>query len=335
MQTFKSPPLFSQPGVKIVAAGSYVPEKVITNAQLAQYGYDDDWILQRTGIESRCHVGKDEATSDMAYHASKSCLERAACRPEEVDLILVATLTGDHPTPATACLLQDRLGSHAAALDVNAACSGFMYGLIVGGQFVQNGVYKKVLVVGAETMSSVVNPQEKKIYPLFGDGAGAVLLEGGKQEQGLLAATLGADGSGGELLCIPFGGSRTPINEKNVRERKHYISMDGKPVFKWAVRLIEEVSSQLLGHANVKKEEVDLWLFHQANLRILNSAIEGYGLNANKVFVNVEKYGNTSAASIPLVLADAFEAGKITPGAKVVMLGFGAGLTWGGALVQF
>ena len=322
-------------GVQILGTGSYVPEHIVDNADLAEHGYDADWIVQRTGIRQRRRAADDEATSDLAYQAALRCLDQAGADADEVDLVLVATLTPDSPMPSTACLLQHRLANTTApAMDINAACAGFMYALVTGMQFIQSGCSKRVLVVGADIMSRVVDPADEKTFPLFGDGAGAVLLGAGSDEQGAVSYTLGADGAGAELLNIPAGGSRTPICSADITNQR-FIHMDGRSVFKWAVRMLSDSVRKVMEDADVAPSEIDLVVFHQANIRIIDSALNDLGLDRDKVVLNLDSYGNTSAASMPLALDEANQAGRIRPGSRILMCGFGAGLAWGASVLQW
>jgi 3-oxoacyl-[acyl-carrier-protein] synthase-3 len=264
------------------------------------------------------------STGDMSLVAAERALEASGTRPDEIDLLLLATFTPDRLLPATATTVQDRLGLACGAVDLNAACSGFVYALVTGMQFVATGCCKRVLVIGADANSRVVDPADIKTYPLFGDGAGAVVLAPASSEQGALAYTLGADGSGSDLLCRHTGGAAKPYDPS-----AWYMHMDGRPVFKWAVRLVDEVSRQVVEAAGLELAEIDWWLFHQANVRILDAASESLGLDPEKVVMHLDRYGNTSAASIPIALDETLRAGKIYRGQTLLMLGFGAGLTWG------
>ncbi len=322
-------------GVQVLATGRAAPERVIHNEELAKHGYDADWIVQRTGIQSRHCAEPEEATSDIAAKAAQRCLESAGLDASDVDLILLSTITPDQPTPSTACHVQRIIGSTAPAMDLSAACAGFMYGLVTGMQFIATGTYKHVLVIGAELMSRTVNPEDKKTFPLFGDGAGAVLFGAGNEDQGLLAYTLGADGCGAELLQIPAGGTRKPTTTEMLEQNENFLIMDGRAVFKWAVRTLAESTRQVLDFCGHTIDDIDIALFHQANVRILDAAVENLGIDHDKVAVNLDRYGNTSSASIPLVLDEACQDGKIHRGDLVLMSGFGAGLAWGSAIIRW
>ena len=324
------------PSVRIAATGSYVPEKVVTNDDLVQLGCDSDWIVRRTGIQARCHTVEGQATSDLCYEAAIRCIEEAGVTIDQIDLIIVATMTPDHPTPSTACHLQRRLGAFAPAMDVNAACAGFMYAMITAGQFIAAGNNQCVLVVGADLMSRTINPEDKKTYPLFGDGAGAVLMmpdSDGDAE--VLSYQLGSEGCGGEMLCIPAGGTRMQTTPDTIADGKQYLMMDGRSVFKWAVRVFDESAKNVLSDAGVTSDQLALVVLHQANQRIIDSAVSDLDVAADRVFVNLDRYGNTSAASIPLALDEAVRAGKIKQSDYVLLCGFGAGLSWGTALLRW
>lgn len=317
-------------GVAIAAVGAAVPDQVVTNEDLQRtHGFDPDWIVQRTGIRERRHVSPDQATSDLAVLAATQCLERAGVQPSEVDMLLVGTFTPDYLCPSTAALVQHKLGLRCGAVDLQAACAGFMYTLVTGMQFVASGTSKRCLVIGADCNSRILNPKDTKIYPLFGDGAGAVLLTPGTKQQGMLAYSLGADGGGCDLLVRKTGGSRHPYESTTAEQGSHFLHMDGKPVFKWAVRLVEESMRDVIRAAELSLEQIDLALLHQANVRILDGIADALGLDKAKVAIQLDRYGNTSAASIPLALEECVRQGRIAPGNHLLMSGFGAGLAWG------
>ncbi len=322
-------------GVRIAATGSYVPEQIVTNEDLAALGCDSEWIVRRTGIRERRRAADDQATSDLCYEAAVRCMQQANVTADQIDLIIVATITPDHPTPSTACHLQRSLGSVAPAMDVNAACAGFMYGLVTAAQFIGAGNSRCALVVGADLMSRTVNPDDKKTYPLFGDAAGAVLLTADDSAEGILSYQLGSEGCGGEMLCIPAGGTRVSLTPDVYATGLQYLTMDGRNVFKWAVRVFDESAKQVLSDAGVDASELALVVLHQANQRIIDSAVSDLNVPREKVFVNLDRYGNTSGASIPLAVDEAVRAGKIQPGDLVLLCGFGAGLAWGTALLRW
>lgn len=323
-------------GVQIVGTGAYVPENVVTNNDLRDtVGADSEWIERRTGILERRHVAPGQATSDLACEAARRAFKSAHVDPAEVDLLVVGTFTPDYLCPSTACLVQDKLGLDVPAFDVSAACSGFLYALVTAAQYVATGNSQMALVIGADTNSRIVDPTEKKIFPLFGDGAGAVLLAKGDAHQGLLCYQMGADGSGGPLLEVPAGGTKCPLDAAGLAARKQYLQMDGRNVFKWAVRVVEDTVKLVLSKSGLTVDEVALFCFHQANVRILDHAVEALGIPKEKVFNNLTRYGNTSAASVPLALSEAAEQGRIQRGDVVLMCGFGAGLTWGTGLFRW
>ena len=323
-------------GIQLISTGGFAPEQQVTNADLHALGYDSDWIIQRTGIKSRRRASADMATSDMAYEAARRCIANSSTSVDEIDLIVVATMTPDVPMPSTACLLQEQLGvPTAGAMDVNAACAGFMYALITAAQFVATGTSHRALVVGADTNTRIINPKDKQTYPLFGDGAGAVLLGPGSKKQGFLAYSLGAEGSGAGLLEIPGGGSRCPLTPQGLADGKQYMRMDGRSVFKWAVRLLAEDIRDVVRTAGLGLDDIKLFVLHQANLRIIEAASEAMNIPREKMLVNLDRFGNTSAGSIPLGLDEACRAGEISRGDAIVLCGFGAGLVWGTAVVQW
>ncbi len=323
-------------GVQVVGIGSSVPQNLIRNKDLAALGYDADWIVQRTGILERRHAEPDIATSDLSVEAARRCIEDAGVDPQQIDLVLLGTFTPDMLLPATACLVQDQLGLCAPAMDIQAACASFVYALITGMQFVATGCSRLALVIGADCNSRVVNPDDEHTFPLFGDAAGAVLLAPGSKDQGLLAYAVGSDGSGAELLCRPMGGSRLPFSEaSNNGDTRHFLQMEGRPIFKWAIRMLRETIADTLRAADMTLDDVDLVIFHQANMRIINSAVKELGIDSGKVFNNLERYGNTSSASIPLALDEAFREGRIRQGNHILFSGFGAGLAWGTVLIKW
>ncbi|NLF73563.1 MAG: ketoacyl-ACP synthase III [Candidatus Anammoximicrobium sp.] len=328
-------PLGTLTGVRILATGSYAPEQVVRNEDLAELGYDADWIVQRTGILERRHAPPGQATSDVACEAAVRCLQAADVSPAEVDLILLATMTPDSPMPTTACLIQQRLGCVAPALEMNAACSGFMYALVIGAQFVKTGCSRRVLVIGVDLMSRSVNPVDKRTYPLFGDGGGAALLGPGDPDQGLLAYTLGSEGDHLGWLCQPAGGTREPLTPELLTAGRHLIHMEGRPVFKWAVRVLIDSSLDVLRHAQLSTQDMDWVVFHQANIRIIDAALNDLDFDRQRVIINLDRYGNTSAGSMPLALDELCQQGRIQRGDHVMLSGFGGGLSWGTAIVKW
>jgi len=321
----------------IVGWGKYVPENVVTNNDIAQFmDTSDEWIRTRTGIRERRFATDTDTTASMSIAAARLALDRARIAPSAVDLIIVATLSPEHIFPSTAALVQDALGAtRAGAFDLSAACSGFIYALSMASNAIQSGMAKVVVVIGAETLSRVLDPEDRSTYPLFGDGAGAVVLQAHTMPGGLLGYKLGADGSGGEHLAIPAGGSKIPTSQYTLDNRLHYVKMNGREVYRFATRIMGRVSKEVCQQAGVPLDEIDLFVPHQANIRIIKSASKYLGISDDKVFTNLEKYGNTSAASIPIALCEAIEQGRVHTNDKIVMVGFGGGLTWGAAVVKW
>jgi len=323
-------------GVQVVGSGSYVPDAIVSNEHLHQrLGFDSDWIVKRTGILERRHALPHQATSDLAVEASFRALASAGLDASDVDLIVLGTFTPDMSFPSTACLVQDRLGIIAPAIEVEAACAGFMHALITAAAYIVAGVSETALVIGADCNSRVLNPDDIKTYPLFGDGAGAVILTKGRADQGLVSYSMGSDGFGGEMLCRPSGGSRNPPTTEHLEQGLHFMFMDGRAVFKWAVAILCDTIQDVLTHAQLTPEDVDLYLPHQANIRIINAACDVLHVPRSKVYNNLEKYGNTSAGSIPLALDEAILEGRLKPGQLALLSGYGAGLTWGTALMRW
>ncbi len=326
------------PSARIIGTGSYAPAKVLTNADLEKLvDTSDEWIRTRSGISERRMTTEAEATSDLAYHASVQALAAADLDAGDLDVILVATVTPDMFFPSTACILQDRLEARrAAAMDVSAACSGFVYGLAVADGLLRLGTMRTVLLVGAETLTKILNWRDRNTCVLFGDGAGAVVLRAIEGDRGILSTHLFANGAKGTQLMMPGGGSRHPISQRLVDEGLAAIQMsNGNEVFKVAVRAMEDAALTALKHNGLDIGDVDLLVPHQANLRIINAVGQRLGLCQDKVCVNIQKYGNTSAASIPLALDEAVQAGRIKAGDLLLLCAFGGGLTWGSALIRW
>ncbi|GBD09248.1 3-oxoacyl-[acyl-carrier-protein] synthase 3 [Candidatus Thermoflexus japonica] len=321
----------------IVGWGMAVPQRVVTNHEIAQFvDTSDEWIVTRTGIRERRVAGPQESTATLSIAAAEEALAVAGIAPREVDLILVATVTPEHLFPSTACLVQDALGApRAGAFDLLAGCSGFIYGLHMAAAAIRAGTHNVALVIGAETLSRIVNWRDRNTCVLFGDGAGAVVLRGSDVPGGVLASLIRADGSGGELLILPAGGSRLPISEAVVRDGCHFVRMNGREVFRFATRVMEKATREVVAQAGLRLEDVDLIIPHQANIRIIEAAAKGLGLPMDRFFVNIDRYGNTSSASIPIALCEAIQQGRLRPGDRMVMVAFGAGLTWAAALVQW
>ncbi|APO48244.1 beta-ketoacyl-ACP synthase III [Paenibacillus sp. FSL H7-0942] len=321
--------------VGIIGTGKYVPEKILTNSDLEKMvDTNDEWIVSRTGIKERHIAAPDQATSDLAYEAAIKALESAGMTGSDLDLIIVATITPDSSFPSTACILQDKLGAKgAAAFDLSAACSGFVYGLASATSFIQSGMYNNALVIGADCLSRITDYTDRNTCVLFGDGAGAVVVGEVPEGRGFKAFDLGAEGAGGSLLQMEGGGSRLPATAETVENKKHYINMNGREVFKFAVRVMGTATIEVLRKAGMERTDVDLFVPHQANIRIIQSAMQRLELPEEKVVVNVDKYANTSAASIPLALVEAAEEGRMKAGDTVLMVGFGGGLTWGASVL--
>ncbi|MEM9352509.1 MAG: beta-ketoacyl-ACP synthase III [Planctomycetota bacterium] len=322
-------PVRSLTGVRIVGTGSCLPDNVVTNEDLAALGHDSDWIVRRTGIRERRHVTPCMSTGDLAVGAAEKAIEAAGVPRSEIDLVVLATLSPDKLMPATATAVQHRLGLRCGAVDVSAACSGFTYALATGMQFVATGASRCVLVIGADANSRVVDPRDDKTYPLFGDGAGAVVLAPGEEDQGAVAFTLGADGSGIDLLARPTGGAETPFAVDRPDDGSWFMQMDGRAVFKWAVRLVEHSARHVCDGGGIAPGDVRWWLLHQANSRILDAAVEGLGIDHERVLMHLDRYGNTSAGTVPILLDEAVREGRVSRGDLLMMMGFGAGLTWG------
>lgn len=323
--------------VTITGLGSCMPDRVLTNFDLEKMvDTSDEWIRTRTGIRERRIADENTATSDLAYEAAKKALAEAQLDPADLDLIIVATVTPDMLFPSTACLLQDRLGARkAAAFDLEAACSGFIYGLATGAQFIESGMYDNVLVIGAETLSKIVDWTDRSTCILLGDGAGAAVLQPSEDDRGLMAFHLGADGGGGDLLKMPAGGSRMPATVETVQDRLHYVKMSGREVFKFAVKVMGEAAQTVLEKCQLSFDDVDYYVPHQANYRIIEASARRFGIPMERVLVTIDRYGNTSSASIPVALDEAVSEGKIKPGDLVLLVAFGGGLTWGAAAMTW
>lgn len=322
---------------RIIGTGSYVPEKVLTNSDLEKFlDTTDEWIVTRTGIRERHIAAEGEFTSDLAANAARRALEMAGIGPEDLDLVIVGTVTGDFPWPATACLVQHKIGAvQAAAFDVSAACSGFLFALDNAVKHIEAGPAKRALVIGAEVFSRIVDWQDRNTCVLFGDGAGAVVLEAQEGDSGVLSTHVHSDGAFWELLYQPGFGSRYPASEAGIRERLPYLKMQGNEVFKVAVRSLHEVAEEALVANGMASGDVDLFIPHQANRRILEATAKRLKLREDQVYVNVDRFGNTSGASIPLALDEANRAGRIQEGDIVLFDAFGGGFTWSSALVRW
>lgn len=322
---------------RITGTGLYVPKKVLTNFDIEKIvDTSDEWIRERTGIRERRIAAKEEAASDLALMASNEALKSAGLKARKLDLIVVATISSDMLLPSTACILQYRIGAKkAAAFDVNAACSGFIYALSIADAYIRAGIYRRVLVVGSEVLSRITDWTDRSTCVLLGDGAGAVVLEATDGDRGILSVKLNADGSMWDLLHIPAGGSRRPATEKTVKEGLHYIKMRGNETFKVAVRTLEKLVLSTLKEHKLKPEDISLLIPHQANLRIISATAKRLGLGLEKVMINLDRYGNTSAASIPIALDEAVRSGRVRKGDYIILEAFGGGLTWASALIKW
>jgi 3-oxoacyl-[acyl-carrier-protein] synthase-3 len=321
----------------IAAVGSYVPARVITNHDLEKMvDTSDEWITTRTGIKERRIAAPDEFTSDLAAKAALKAMERAGITADNIDLIIVATITPDYPFPSTACLVQQKIGAwRAAAFDLEAACSGFIYALEVGQQFITSHTYDTVLVIGAEKLSSIVDWTDRNTCVLFGDGAGAAILQNRPGAHGLLAVTMGADGTKADLLAMPGGGSRHPATAQTVADRMHFLRMDGKETFKNAVNAMLTAAQETLRRCELDISRIKCVIPHQANRRIIEAVGERLGVSPEQLFINLDKYGNTSAASVAIAFDEAVHSGRIQRGDLILIVAFGAGLTWGAAVIEW
>ena len=321
----------------IIGTGSFAPARELTNDQLAgMVDTSDEWITTRTGIKSRRIADANTATSDLATEAGRRALENAGVAPEEIDMIILATATPDMLFPATACLVQDALGlRNACAFDVSAACSGFVYSLSIANSLIGTGAHRKILVIGAETLSKIMDWTDRNTCVLFGDGAGAAVLSEVPEGRGILSVLLGADGSLSHWLNMPGGGSRVPISQEVLDQRLHYIKMAGNSVFKYAVKAMGSAALAALDRAGVSGEDLDIFVPHQANLRIIEAVADRIGVPMSKVFINIDRYGNTSAASVPIALDEAHRTGRLKEGQLVEIVVFGGGFTWGSAVLRW
>ena len=326
---------------KVASLQTYVPPRVLTNADLEKMvDTSDEWILQRTGIRERHLVAPGVATSDLAKEAAEKAMQQAGVTAMDIDVIIVATTTADTIFPSTACLLQDKIGAKRAwGFDLGAACSGFTYALTTAAQFVATGAHNHVLVVGADVMSSIIDYTDRTTCVLFGDGAGAAVVSAATEDDlpgaGILDFAHEIDGSGGPALCMPAGGSKLPASHETVDKRQHFVHQDGATVFRFAVRKTEEICRRLLAKNNLTPSDLDLFVSHQANRRIISSAAEKLKLDMSRVVINIEKYGNTTAATIPLALSDALADGRLKRGDLVMLTSVGAGFTVGAVLLRW
>ncbi len=321
----------------ILGTGFYVPEKIMTNADLEKIvETSDEWIVERTGIKERRIAEDNQPMSDLALRAAKAALDDAGVAAEDLDLIIVATLTSDRIIPSTACMIQNLLGAkHAAAFDLSAACSGFAYAASVAAQFIETGAYKKALVIGAETLSKYINWEDRNTCVLFGDGAGAAVLGQVEEGYGILSFDLGSDGSGGDAIQIPSSGSLMPVSKESIDQKLNLIHMNGRDVFKFAVKAMGKTVKNSLAKIDMPQEKIDWLVPHQANIRIIESAAKRLSMPMDKVIVNIHKYGNMSAACIPIALAEAAAAKRFKKGDIIALSGFGAGLTWASCIIRW
>ncbi|HEX6507647.1 MAG TPA: beta-ketoacyl-ACP synthase III [Chloroflexota bacterium] len=316
--------------------GMYVPERIMTNRELEKIvDTSDEWIASRTGIRQRHIASPDESTSSMGIASARRAIDCAGLTAQEIDLVIVGTATPDYQFPATACLIQEALGVSGGAFDLEAGCTSFMYGLSVASAYVASGMHRNVLVVGSEALSRILDWNDRATCVLFGDGAGAVVVSASTHANFEPQFVLGSDGSGAQALCLPAGGSRMPAREETVRNGLHFVRMAGPEVFRFATRVVAEATQQVLAKVGLTAQEIDLFIPHQANTRIIDSAVRRLGIPEDRVFINIDRYGNTSSASIPIALCEAYDQGRLHPGDTVVMVGFGAGLTWAAGAVQW
>ena len=320
----------------ILGLGCYLPPKKLTNSDLAKIvETSDEWITSRTGIRERRIASKEVATSDLGVEAARLAIKDAGLSSEDIDLIITATITPDMAFPATSCIIQDKIGAkNAACFDINAACSGFVFTMVIAQQFVNSGLYDHVLVIGAEKLTSIVDWKDRSTCVLFGDGAGACVV-GKSEDRVIVSSFMGADGSGGHLLSVPAGGSRLPATEDTVKDRLHFLKMGGNEVFKIAVRIMVEAATNAIKNAGLGLDDISLFIPHQANMRILLAVAKRLGVSQDKIFMNIEKYGNMSAASTAVALVEAAQENKIKKGEHVVLVAFGGGLTYGASVIKW
>lgn len=323
-------------GIKILSTGSYVPEKVLTNFDLEKMvETSDEWISTRTGIKERRIVAEDQTTSDLAYNAAVKAIERAKISVDDIDLIVVATISPDAPMPSTACYLQKKLKAfNAVAFDISAACSGFIYGVALAKAFITSGLYKRVLVVGVEALSRVTDWTDRNTCVLFGDGAGAMIFEASEKDNDVVSTYLGTDGNHTDILNIPAGGAAMPATKETVEQRLHFVKMVGKEVFKVAVSKMALAANKAQELAGLTNDDISLYIPHQANLRIIDAVAKKAGVSNEKVYINVHKYGNMSAATTIVALDEAIQEGRVKKGDLVELVAFGAGLTWGACILK-
>ncbi|HEY3364769.1 MAG TPA: beta-ketoacyl-ACP synthase III [Symbiobacteriaceae bacterium] len=323
--------------VGITGVGMAVPEKVLTNADLEKMvETSDEWIVSRSGIRERHIAEPGEATSDYAVKAAQKAMAMAGVTPDDIDLIIIGTVTPDHPFPSTACIVQNALGAtRAAAFDMSAACPGWLYGIVMAQQTIATGMYNCALVIGAELLSKLLDWEDRATCVLFGDAAGAAILQPVSEGKGILASVLGSEGAGACHLMLPAGGSRYPTSAETVQNKQHFIKMNGAEVYKFAVRVMNEATTQVLDKAGLTVGDLDLLVPHQANIRIIEGAMKRLEIGPEKVMINLDRYGNTSSASIPVALCEALESGRLKDGDDVVLVSFGAGLVWASVALRW
>ena len=324
-------------GVSITGVGSYLPRKVLTNYDLEKtLNTSNNWIVQRTGIKERRIIENGVTTSDLATKASLKAMKDAKVSPKDLDMIITSTITPDHFFPSTSCYIQQKIGAtRASAFDILAACAGFIYAISIGQSFVVSGAAETVLVVGSECLSKITDYKDRTTCVLFGDGAGAVILQKSKTKHEILYTSLAADGSQADVLIMPGGGSKNPASLESIRKRMHYIQFKGKEVFKLAIKNITKLINETVKKNNLNLKDIDLIIPHQSNLRIIEATMQKLGLPMEKAFVNIDKYGNTSSASIPIAIDEARKAGRLHKGDLVMLVAFGGGLTWGSSLIRW
>ena len=327
----------SSNNIGIIGTGFYVPEKIPTNIDLEKIvDTTDEWIRKRTGIEERRIANDEEATSDLAAKAGLKALKNTNTNPKEIDLLIIATLSPDHFIPSTACITQHKLGlKNAVCFDLSAACSGFVYSLFVAESLMKNSNYNTAMIIGTEIFSKIVDWKDRNTCVLFGDGAGAIIIKKGQKGKNIISFNFGSDGSGADLLEIPSGGSRLPTTYRTVDKKQHYLKMEGKKIYKLAKKMMVDSVIKALDDVNLTKKDIDLLIPHQANVRILKAVAKKLHLPLEKIMINLDKYGNTSAASIPIALDEAISQGKIKKNDIIVLTAFGAGLTWGAIVIRW
>ncbi len=321
----------------ITGWGMAVPEKILTNEEISQMvDTNDAWIVSHSGIKERRVASPEETTASLAADAALRALKVANIQPSELGLIIVSTSSPEHLFPATACLVQDQIGANkAGAFDLSAACTGFIIALNMATQAIRSGSIENALVIGSETLSRLVNWKDRNTCILFGDGAGAFVLQASEEPGGVLSAVMRSDGSGGDLLSVPAGGSKLPTSEETIRQGLHYVQMNGREVYRFATKVMSQATHEAVQAANLTLDDIDLIIPHQANRRIIEAAVKGLNIPLERVMIDIDRYGNTSTASIPIATCEAIQEGRLHPGEKVVFVGFGAGLTWGAAVAQW